>query len=139
MNKLFLFIFLPALCFTKSYGQTDAKNYYGRIVVAITKEKNPKKIYTKVEITAAFPGGDSSWVRSVEKNINQSIQARKRLKKGKYIVPVKFIADKDGNLFEILCEKDPGFGMCEEVLRVLKKTKKWTPAAPGQVRKYRQG
>jgi hypothetical protein len=138
MNKLLLFFFLPALFFVKSYGQTVIKGY-GRIVVTITKERNPKRIYAKVEITSAFPGGDSSWLRSVEKNINQSIQARKRLKKGKYIVPVKFIVDKDGTLFEILCEKDPGSGMCEEVLHVLKKTKKWTPAEPGQVREYRRG
>jgi periplasmic protein TonB len=137
MNKLFLFIFLPALCFTKSYGQSvTAPN---RIVVEITKEKNPKKIYAKVENMSAFHGTDSSWAQWVEKNLNRTIQVDKRAKRGKYIVAVKFIVAKDGSLSDIQCENDPGFGMCGEVLRVIKRSKNWTPAEPGQVRDYRRG
>lgn len=142
MNKLLLLFFLPALCFTKSYGQTVAKNYYGRIVVEITKEKNPKKIYTKMEIISPFPGGDSSWLRSVENNLNRTIQVDRRAKKGKYIVTVKFIVAKDGTLSDMQCENDPGFGMCQEVLRVIKKSKKnWVPAQQNgrQVSEYRRG
>jgi hypothetical protein len=126
--KTFQLIILCLICVTKSYAQTVAKNYYGRIVVEFTKEKRSKKIYAKVEIKSAFPGGDSAWVRSVEKNINQSIAVDKRVKKGKYIVSVKFILSKDGILSDIACENDPGFGLCGEVIRVFKKTKKWTPA-----------
>ena len=139
MTKLFLFLFLPWLCFAKSYGQTVAKNYYGRIVVEITKEKNPKKIYAKVENMSAFTGADSSWAQWVENNLNRTIQVDKRAKKGKYIVAVKFIVAKDGSLSDIQCENDPGFGMCREVLRVIKRSKNWTPAEPGQVREYRRG
>jgi hypothetical protein len=119
---------LCLICVTKSYGQTVAKNYYGRIAVEFTKEKRSKNINAKVEIKAAFPGGDSAWVKSVEKNINQSIGVDKRVKKGKYIVSVKFILSKDGDLSDIACENDPGFGLCGDVIRVLKKTKKWVPA-----------
>lgn len=57
---------LALLCFiyvAKSYGQTVA-NRYGRIDVEITKEKNPKRAYTKVEIKRAFPGGDSFYLWS---------------------------------------------------------------------------
>ena len=129
---LFFFIYV-----TKSYGQTVAKNYYGQIDVEITKEKKPKKIWTKVEIKSAFPDGDSSWIQSLEKRLNQSLTFRNGAKKGKYTVSVKFIISKDGSLCEIMCDKDPGFGMCEEVVRVLKKTAKWTPAQPIKVRDYR--
>lgn len=124
--KLTLLCFV---CVAKSYGQTVAKHYFGRIDVEFTREKRPKKSYAKVEIKSAFPGGDSAWVKSIEKNITQSIGFSKRVKKGKYIVSVKFISSKDGSLSDIACENDPGFGMCEEVIRVLKKTKKWTPAS----------
>jgi periplasmic protein TonB len=47
---------------------------------------------------------------------------------GKYTVIVKFVVSKDGSLSDVKCENDPGFGMCEEAIRVIKKTKNWTPA-----------
>jgi protein TonB len=89
-----------------------------------------------VEIKSAFPGGDSAWVKSMEKNINASAEFSKRIKKGKYFVSVKFILSKDGSLSDIACEDDPGFGMCEAVIRILKKNKKWTPAEPVKVKAY---
>ena len=139
--KIFQLVLLCFIFVAKSYGQTVPPNYYGRIEVEFIKEKRPKKFYTKVEIKSAFPGGDSAWVKSIEKNINQSIGVGKGVKKGKYIVSVKFILSKDGNLSDIACENDPGFGMCGEVIRVLKKTKKWVPAEQrGKVvREYRKG
>jgi hypothetical protein len=139
--KTFQLILLCLICVTESYGQAVAKNYYGRIVVEFTKEKRSKKIYAVVEIKSAFPGGDSAWVKSIEKNINQSTGVGKRVKKGKYIVSVKFVLTKDNSLADIACETDPGFGMCEEVIRVLKKTKKWVPAEQGGkvVSDYRKG
>ena len=88
---------------------------------------------------SAFTGADSSWAQWVENNLNRTIQVDKRAKKGKYIVAVKFIVAKDGSLSDIQCENDPGFGMCREVLRVIKRSKNWTPAEPGQVREYRRG
>jgi hypothetical protein len=139
--KIFQLALLCFICIAKSYGQTVAKNYYGRIEVEFTKEKRPKKFYTKVEVRSAFPSGDSAWAKSIESNINKSIGIGKGIKKGKYIVSVKFAVTKDGNLSDIACENDPGFGMCEEVIRVLKKTKKWVPAEQGgnKVREYRKG
>lgn len=124
----FQFTMLCFICVAKSYAQPVSKYHYGRIEVIFTKEKRPNKFYATVEIKSAFPGGDSAWVKSIEKNINQSLGIGKRVKKGKYLVAVKFILSKDGSLSDIACENDPGFGMCGEVLRVLKKTKKWTPA-----------
>ena len=50
-----------------------------------------------------------------------------RPKKGKYIVSVRFITDKQGYVADVKCEKDPGFGMCEHVLRYVKKSPKWGP------------
>ena len=103
----------------------------------LSTEKRPKKFYAKVQIKSGFPGGDSSWVKSIEKNINQSIGDGKRVKKGKHIVSVKFILSKDGSLSEIRCDNDPGFEMCGEIIRVLKKTKKLTPSEqPVNVREY---
>jgi hypothetical protein len=115
------------ICIAKSYSQTATRSY-GKIVVEITKEKKPKKIYTKVEIKSAFTGGDSSWMQSIEKRLNQSIQLDRGAKKGKYFVSVQFVVNKDSSLSDIRCLNDPGFGMCREVLRVIKKSQPWRPA-----------
>ncbi|MBC7947946.1 MAG: hypothetical protein H7Y42_08715 [Chitinophagaceae bacterium] len=131
--KPFLLILQCLICIAKSYGQVA--NSYGHIVLEITKEK--VKLSTKVEIKSAFSGGDSSWVQSLEKHINQSIRAGKPLKKGKYIVSVVFILAKDGSLSDTRCEKDPGFGVCEKVILAIKKSEKWVPAEPVKVREYR--
>lgn len=136
-NKYFLLTLLCFISITKSYGQTVAKNYYGRIVVEFTKEKRPKKFYAKVEIKSAFTGGDAAWVKSIEKNINQSIGDFKRVKKGKHIVSVKFILSRDGSFSDVACENDPGFGLCDVVVRTIRKSHKWAPAEPVKVREFR--
>jgi hypothetical protein len=137
--RQFQLALLCFICVANSQGQT-VTNTPGRIDVEITKEKKPKRIYVKVEIKSAFPGGDSSWVQSVEKSINQSISYKNGAKNGKYIVSVAFVVAKDGTISEIRCVNDPvGFGMEEVVLRALKKKSKWLPSSQGvPVRPYRK-
>jgi uncharacterized protein YfbU (UPF0304 family) len=128
--KALQLILLSLIFVSKSDGQTVDKNYVGKIDVEIIKEKKPRRIYAKVEISLAFPGGDSAWIQTIEKRINQSIGFRNGAKKGKYIASVKFIVGKDGRFFEVMCDKDPGFGMCEEIIKAVKNSysDKWFPA-----------
>ena len=86
-TRNFQLALLCLICVTSSYAQTATKSY-GRVDVEIIKEKKPKKIYTKVEIKSAFTGGDSSWIQSLEKTLNQSIQYKNGTKAGKYIVSI---------------------------------------------------
>jgi protein TonB len=115
--KSFQLILLCIVCVAKSYGQG------GRIVLEITKEKH--NTYTTKVIQSIIPGADSSWVQSLEKNLIQHTPDKNRAKKGKYIVSVIFIVDKDGNVSDVECDKNPGFGLCSQVVRILKKTGKW--------------
>ena len=46
---------------------------------------------------------------------------------GTYTVYVKFVVRKDGSLTDIYCENYPGYGVCEEGMRVIKKSRKWNP------------
>ncbi|MEQ1555150.1 MAG: hypothetical protein ABL929_13275 [Ferruginibacter sp.] len=103
----------------------------------ITKEKKSKKNIPIVEIKSTFQVEDSVLMNSLEKNIIKAIQNGKRIKKGKYIVSVAFIITKDGTVSDVRCDKDPGFGMCEEVVRQVKKSPKWKPALQTQeVKEY---
>ena len=47
---------------------------------------------------------------------------------GAYNVVIKFIITKNGKLTDIEPETNLGYGMEEEVIRVLKKSPKWNPA-----------
>ncbi|HNJ95820.1 MAG TPA: energy transducer TonB, partial [Ferruginibacter sp.] len=100
----------------------------GTQVVEVKKEDDENKVFTKVEVEAEFPGGQDAWRNYLQKNLNANVPMDNGASGGKYTVVVKFIVSRDGSLSDIQCENDPGFGMCQEAVRVIKKTKNWTPA-----------
>ena len=134
------------LCFVgvaKSYGQ---RSQGGEIVIEITKQKH--KIYTTKVIQWVNPRADSSWVPSIEKGLNRSLSVNKRAKrakKGKYIVSVVFIVDKEGYICDVECKNDPGYpgypgygiGIREEVVRAIKKSDRWVSGKGSIVRPYK--
>lgn len=129
---------LCLVCVAKSYGQTGARSYH-TVLVEITKEKKPKRIYTKVTLTQpAFPRGDSSWIQSFQDSLNRSMPVQNKAKAGTYTVSVRFLIEKDGSISDIVCLKDPGFGMCEQVKAALRKKFRWGPStdSSGKVRRY---
>lgn len=97
-------------------------------VLEIPKQDKENDILTKVEIEAGFPGGDDAWRNYLRKTLNAGKPVENGASGGRYTVIVKFVVSKDGSLSDIKCENDPGFGMCEEAVRVIKKTKNWIPA-----------
>ncbi len=100
-----------------------------QITVTEIKDNNDaNKIYTKVNVEAGFPGGDSAWRIFLRKNLKPQVTVDHGAKAGTYKVIVRFIVSKDGSLSDIFCLEDPGFGTCEEAIRVIKKTKIWIPA-----------
>ena len=124
--KVFLFTLISIFLLGKSYGQKFS-NSYGRVVVEITKVKRSKKVEPTIEIKS-FITGDSSFVESLEKRILKSIKIPQNLKKGKYLIGVRFITTKDGTISDVTCEEDPGFGLCQEVMTIVKKSSRWLPA-----------
>lgn len=134
--RIFKLVIVYFVCFANSYGQT-ATNTYGKIDVEITKESR-KKFHAKVEIKSGFPGGDSSWVQSIETKLNQSIRFGKGAKKGKYLISIQFIVDKDGAIRDVKALTSNGYGMEEEVLRAIMKKTMWVPSSQGvPVRSFR--
>jgi len=83
------------------------------------------KIFTKVEVEAKYEG---DWNNFLRKNLNADVPNDNGAAEGTYTVVVKFVVSKDGSLSDISCESDPGYGICQEAIRVIKKTKNWTPA-----------
>jgi periplasmic protein TonB len=84
--------------------------------------------FTRVEVEAEFPGGAREWVKFLQKNLIGSTPSDNKARKGKYTVIVKFIVDKDGSIYDVTAETQHGFGMENEVKRVIQIGPKWIPA-----------
>lgn len=86
------------------------------------------RIFTKAEVEAAFPGGNEGWRNFLVKNLNADVPGNNGSPAGLYAVIAKFIVRKDGTIDDIKLENSVGYGMDEEVIRVISKSGKWIPA-----------
>ena len=109
-------------------------------VVEEKKEDDENTVFTKVEVEAAFPGGDAAWRRYLEKNLQGFNPADNGAPAGNYTVFVQFIVDKEGNISDAKALTSYGYGMEDEALKVIKKGPKWTPAIQNgrNVKAYRK-
>ena len=86
------------------------------------------KIFEKVEIEPAFPGGATEWRKYLEKNLNPSIPVDNGAPEGTYTVMAQFIVHTDGFISDLKTLTKHGYGMEDEVVRVLSKGPRWEPA-----------
>lgn len=100
----------------------------GKQIVEEKKEDDENKIFDKVEIEAAFPGGDSKWRQYLERNLNANVPVDNGAAEGTYTTMVQFVVDKEGNISDVRPVTNHGYGMEEEAIRVIKRGPKWTPA-----------
>ena len=96
--------------------------------------------FTKVEIEAKFLGGQGAWNKFLSNNLQSDVPFKKGAPAGSYKVVIKFTVGKDGKIEDITPETNYGFGMEDEVMRVIKKGPKWIPASLNGValRAYRK-
>lgn len=87
-----------------------------------------KRIFEKVEVEASFPGGESGWRKFLEKNLNPMVPVDNGSPAGKYTVYIQFIVDKQGHVSAIKPLTKEGYGMEQEVVRIMNTSGLWTPA-----------
>lgn len=99
-----------------------------------------RKIFERVEIEASFPGGEKGWRDFLTQNLNPSVPADKGAPTGKYTVYIQFVVGKEGKIDSIKPLTTHGYGMEEEVERVIRKSPDWTPAVQNgrKVNAYRR-
>ena len=104
------------------------------------KKEDENKVFEKVEIEAAFPGGESAWRKYLERNLNANTPVDNGAPEGSYTVWVQFIVDKEGNISDVKPLTSHGYGMEDEAAKIIKKGPKWTPAQQNgrQVKAYRK-
>ncbi|MEO7764540.1 MAG: energy transducer TonB [Ferruginibacter sp.] len=98
------------------------------------------KVFTKVEVEANYPGGEVAWKNFLIKNLNPDVPADNDAPAGKYTVIVKFVVTRNGTLSGIQAETNQGYGMEEEVLRLIKRSGTWEAAVQNKrtVNAYRR-
>lgn len=111
---LFLFISNPAKC-----QSTNSKQ---ETVPATTDSIT---IFQNVEVEASVDA--ALWKSHLEKNLLPYIEkaARRRMPAGTYIVIIRFLVEKDGSIAEVKAINDPGYGLGEGAVKVLKSGPKW--------------
>jgi len=95
---------------------------------ATTAINEEDKIFEKVEIEATFSGGETAWRKFLEKNINAATPVEYGAPAGTYTVIVQFVVDKEGNISDVRAFTHHGFGMENEVVRLIRKAPHWNPA-----------
>jgi len=86
-------------------------------------------LFEKVDVEATFSGGERAWRRYLEQNLNANVPAENGAPVGIYTVIVQFIVDKTGTVSDIKALTNFGYGMEQEVIRIMKKSPMWTPAS----------
>jgi antitoxin component YwqK of YwqJK toxin-antitoxin module len=77
---------------------------------------------------ADFPGGNQGWRRFLERNLRADVPSNNGAPSGEYKIMVQFIVEKDGSISDLKSLTRYGFGMEEELLRLMKQSPKWVPA-----------
>ena len=85
-------------------------------------------VFEKVEVESNFPGGATMWRKYLERNLNALVPIDNGAPVGTYTVVVQFIVDKNGFISEVEPLTSFGYGMEEEVVRIIKKGPTWEPA-----------
>ena len=109
------------------------------IVAAPKKtDEDEERPFLKVEIESQYPGGNSSWIRFLLKNLsNYPEQALEKGVEG--TVVVQFIVDREGNISDVQAISGPD-ELKPTAVTVIKKSGKWIPAVQNgrQVKSYKK-
>ena len=97
-------------------------------------------VFEKVDVEATFSGGEAAWRKYLEQNLDPNVPVENGAPIGIYTVVVQFIVDKTGALSDIKTLTNFGYGMEQEVMRIMKKSPMWSPASQNNrtVKAYRK-
>ena len=96
---------------------------YKAPVVTEEKEVEEAEIFTVVEESPGFPGGDEARIKFLQENIKYPTMARESGIQG--TVYVTFVVERGGNVTDVKILRGIGGGCDEEAIRVIKAMPKW--------------
>ncbi len=115
--------------FELTEDRIDDKKDLNEVVVVgyAAQKKEDGKLFTQLEENPAFPGGQTQWQKYLERNLNSLVPVDHGAPAGAYTVKIQFIVDQDGFISDIKPLTNYGYGMEDEVIRILKAGPRWTP------------
>jgi len=111
------FMLLTTLCLSQTTNETPPDT-----LDSLTK------IYTVVEHEAKFPGNFEAWRKYLQKNLKINKPLKNGVPDGNYQVIITFMVTKEGKISDFNPETKFGYGMEDEVIRMLKNGPDWEPA-----------
>ncbi len=82
-------------------------------------------VFTAVQVEPGFPGGEKKLQQFLSDNLKYPPLAKQNGIMG--VAYLQFIVETDGSLSNIKIIRDPGSGLGDEAVRVMKLSPKWTP------------
>ncbi|MCV9930479.1 M56 family metallopeptidase [Flavobacterium sp. LS1R49] len=125
---------LRAILKTTTVGFVFAMLFFAFNTTTIAQGSNRKAINEPPTLRAdsteniqqpEFPGGMTEFYKFIGKNFKMSDEASKNKISGKAYL--EFYVEKDGSLSDYKIVKDLGYGIGNEIIRVLKLSPKWKP------------
>ncbi|AHF17745.1 energy transducer TonB [Niabella soli] len=91
-------------------------------------EKTGDSLYSREERAASFPGRGNAFGAYLTQTLDPKVPYQNGAPAGSYRVIVQFIIDKDGYISNIRALTQMGYGMEDEVIRLIKNSGRWVPA-----------
>lgn len=85
-------------------------------------------LFEREEKEAEFPGGQQGWAKFLQKNLQADVPVKRGAPEGIHTTIIRFAINTDGSIADIMPETRLGYGMEEEVIRILRSGPHWLPA-----------
>jgi N-acetylmuramoyl-L-alanine amidase len=107
-----------------SFNNSTSKQINYQAVNDTTPKNNAAIQRTEASIDLA------EWREFLQKNLQPFIEdaAKKGMKPGQYTTLIRFLVETDGSITNIKAVKNPGYGLGENVVNMMKNSPKWQPA-----------
>lgn len=124
MKGIMLFLFC---CSLSPVMQAQSDSAVTTAFPAMNESVKGKSV-DQADTEAMFPGGTDAWLQYIAANIRSQIPVKRNAPVGKYKVIVRFVVYKDGSLGNVVAETHWGYGIEEEIIRLVKNSPRWIPA-----------
>lgn len=94
-------------------------------IKGVTETDNSNDVFKAVEINPEYPGGEAAFGKFLQSHIRYPGVAKENNVQGR--VFLQFVVERDGSLTDMKIVRDPGSGLGEEAVRVLKISPRWKP------------
>jgi|GEM_PF-1113365 hypothetical protein len=121
---LLLLVLMAGTTATSQQRQSLSNKKQGENSLA---EQEQDRVFTKVEINAGTD--QQKWKQYLQKALVLPDSLKQKIPPGTYKVQLQFLIDQHGYIGQVKALRDPGFGLAERAVKILKNyTGSWQPA-----------